>query len=367
MTTVNKNHPKKRIFYLDALRALAIISVILFHVYMQCNHLVIDQFAVIPSLDWFACDFLGSCFRIGVDIFLMLSGALSLGRNWEIKPFLSKRLPRITMPFLFWGFSLSLVVIYLSTIYPNWYHTIDPYNITEFLKYLLKSFMSENSGFTQYWFFWMIMGTYLIMPIINRWLYNADLKEAEYFLVIWAITCTFTHTLGFDFPIQLTYFDGAIGMVVLGYYLRHTERKIFNNPYIAILLIIIGASTLMSASYLTSSASLMNYVDRYSILNAVLVTGVFCLFKTASKFNIDVRMYSENGIFKRSVVSIAKYSYGIYLIHRVVMNFIYFNMKHEVTFIPLMIILFVGSILISWLVLSVLNRVPYLNQVIGAK
>ena len=30
----------------------------------------------------------------------MLSGALSLGRQWNIKSFLSKRLPRIVYPFL---------------------------------------------------------------------------------------------------------------------------------------------------------------------------------------------------------------------------------------------------------------------------
>lgn len=33
----------------------------------------------------------------------MLSGALSLGRGWKIKDFLKKRLPRIAIPFTFWG------------------------------------------------------------------------------------------------------------------------------------------------------------------------------------------------------------------------------------------------------------------------
>ena len=84
----------------------------------------------------------------------------------------------------------------------------------------------------------MILGTYLIMPILNKWLLNADLKEAEYFLVIWAVTCIFWYTFHINLPINLNYFTGAIGAVVLGYYLRHTKRKMFNKVSYSIIFII---------------------------------------------------------------------------------------------------------------------------------
>ncbi|ADC48035.1 hypothetical protein mru_2185 [Methanobrevibacter ruminantium M1] len=81
------------------------------------NWVVIPEYSLIPSLNWFITDFLGTCCRCGVDIFLMLSGALSLGRDWDIKSFLGKRIPRITYPYLFWAtllISIMLVAVYFN-------------------------------------------------------------------------------------------------------------------------------------------------------------------------------------------------------------------------------------------------------------
>lgn len=50
-------------------------------------------------------------FRFGVPLFLMLAGALSLGKNWTIKSFLKKRIPRIVPPFLFWGIILTTLTL----------------------------------------------------------------------------------------------------------------------------------------------------------------------------------------------------------------------------------------------------------------
>ena len=85
----------KRIFYLDALRAVAILTVIAVHVYAVTRVQVMADFATGPSLRWLFSQFTGNNLRIGVDLFLMLAGALSLGREWSIKEFLGKRIPRL--------------------------------------------------------------------------------------------------------------------------------------------------------------------------------------------------------------------------------------------------------------------------------
>ena len=77
----------KRIFYLDALRAVAILTVIAVHVYAVTRVQVMADFATGPSLRWLFSQFTGNNLRIGVDLFLMLAGALSLGREWSIKEF----------------------------------------------------------------------------------------------------------------------------------------------------------------------------------------------------------------------------------------------------------------------------------------
>ena len=87
-TTANTNQKKKRIVYLDYLRALAIITVILFHIFRRIGVVVYPEYALFPTFNWWMTDFLATCCRCGVDIFLMLSGALSLGRVWDIRTFL---------------------------------------------------------------------------------------------------------------------------------------------------------------------------------------------------------------------------------------------------------------------------------------
>ena len=74
MEVINSTRPKsKRIFYFDALRALAIISVIVFHVFTCTNGIASKEFVSAPTISWFINCFLGAN-KIGVDIFLMLSG-----------------------------------------------------------------------------------------------------------------------------------------------------------------------------------------------------------------------------------------------------------------------------------------------------
>ena len=87
-SNIDKNN--KHIFYFDALRALAILCVITIHVFMITkNNLFFSRYSI-HSIHFILLQLMGNPFGVGVDIFLMLSGALLLGRKWNIKDFLSK-------------------------------------------------------------------------------------------------------------------------------------------------------------------------------------------------------------------------------------------------------------------------------------
>lgn len=372
MSNLNVGKRKsKRIFYFDALRALAILSVIMFHVSKRLSTLIISTYTPTINLQWLFGDFFFAGMIIGVDLFLMLSGALSMGREWTIRSFLGKRIPRIVEPFLFWGFILGIVILLIQIYFPNVLHVIDVFNIQSLGNYFVGIYTSKTFGFGQYWFFWMILGTYLIMPIFNKWLLHSDLKEAEYFLVIWLATCFFTSTINHPLPIKLNYFTGPIGMVVLGYYLRHTKRKIFSNKWFPILLILIGLFCLIYGSFLNSSDHSLFKFDRYSIFNAIEVTGIFLLFRNFSGFTFNSEKLSMvGGVFRKGIFSIAKYSYGFYLIHQAIMDITIKVMQYNHSFIgygSLFLKLFLITLVISWALMAVLNRIPYVNRVIGAK
>lgn len=355
----------KRIFYLDALRAVAILTVVAVHVYAVTRIHVIADFATGPSLRWLVSQFTGNNLRIGVDLFLMLAGALSLGREWTIKEFLGKRIPRIVEPFIFWGLVTGAIAVIVS--YYFGYKFIYSFDISSILNFFYGVFMAKSPGFLPYWFFWMILGTYLIMPIFNKWLQHADLAEAEYFLVFWLITCLFDFTLNIKFPIKLSYFVSPIGLVVAGYYLRHTKREILNNPYFALALTFLSALLIMVIVTYFSTPDHIHTINRYSLPITLEVIGVFLLFKNFNKFGLNLSFIkNENSLFRRFVSLIAKYSYGIYLIQGFFLC-IYVKILPYHDIYSLMIILFILIVFSSMLTMHILNKVKYVNRFIGAK
>lgn len=355
----------KRIFYLDALRAVAILTVIAVHVYAVTRVHVIADMATGPSLRWLVSQFTGNNLRIGVDLFLMLAGALSLGRQWTIKEFLGKRIPRIVEPFVFWGLITGAIGVIASYYFA--YPFIHSFDANSILYYFYGVFMSTSPGFAPYWFFWMILGTYLIMPIFNKWLQHSDLKEAEYFLFFWLVTCLFDFTLNIDFPIKLSYFISPIGLVIAGYYLRHTKRKLLNNPYFALLLTILSAALIMVIVTYFSTSTHIHTINRYSLPITLEVIGVFLLFKNFNGFGVDLSFIkNENGLFRRFVSLVAKYSYGIYLIQGLFLC-LYVKILPYHDIYSLMIILFVLIVASSMLTMYLFSKIKHINKFIGAK
>lgn len=355
----------KRIFYFDALRTLAILSVIIVHVYAVTRIHVMADYGMIPSLRWIFSQIAGNCFRIGVPLFLMLAGALSLGRVWTIRDFLGKRIPRIVGPFVFWSLVTGAIAVIIS--YYFGFTFINSFDQNSILMFFKGVFMATSPGFSPYWFFWMILGTYLIMPIFNKWLLHSELVEAEYFLAFWLITCLFDFTLDAQFPIDLSYFTSPIGLSVAGYYLRHTERKILNNPYFALSMVIITVIATVIALIYLSSASEMYIFHRYSFPLAILVMSVFLLFKNFNRFNINLDFNEKvTKTVKGIIFTIAKYSYGIYLIQGLFLC-IYVKIIPYTGFYSNFIIVFLLIVLSSMITMYILDKVPYVNKVIGAK
>ena len=330
------------------MRALAIISVILVHVYDGgTRHLIVSEYGAVPSLNWFVCSFIINFFRIGVPLFLMLSGALSLGRDWTIRSFLSKRLPRIVYPFIFWLLFLSMMLVLINSF-------IHPLKIHGLYSRITVGALGKNNYFYQDWFFWMILGTYLIMPVFNKWIQHSEMKELEYFLCIWLITCLFDFTLKMPFPVKLIYFTSPIGLVVLGYYLRYTDSELFNKKYFAILLILFSIGPMRICSYHYSNLSYVYRFDRYAISMALNAAGVFLLFKN---FN-----FNPKGILRDFIRKVAQYSYGIYLIRIAVLSVTIELFEKTMPYNLWTISLVLITLFVPMGILYLFSHVPYLKN-----
>ena len=98
---------KERIFYYDFLRAFAIIAVLICHVDFFFGSLN-TPIKVIGQMTFHDIG------RIGVPIFLMISGALLLNRKYELGDFLKRRFARIIYPFIFWIILILAQILYLK-------------------------------------------------------------------------------------------------------------------------------------------------------------------------------------------------------------------------------------------------------------
>lgn len=85
---------KKRLEYIDLIKTLAILSIVILHIFQ-----VWDMGPQIRGIPIFV---LSEITRFAVPIFIMVSGALLLNKEIEIKSFLKKRVSRIIYPFLFY-------------------------------------------------------------------------------------------------------------------------------------------------------------------------------------------------------------------------------------------------------------------------
>lgn len=349
-----------RVFYFDALRTIAILCVVLLHVTGHLGELMNYNISTIFSYSGFFETFTNNFFRIGVDLFLMLSGALLLGKDYNFKDFLSRRLPRIVKPFIFWSVVFSSLLI-LGSYFSSSINFVENFGVFDILGVFFNTLICKAPGSATYWFFWMMLGVYLIMPILNKWIKNSDLVELEYFLIIWIITVILDYSILIDYPVKLTDFTTPIGLVVLGYYLRFTERTIFNNVKIALGLIVASSVLMFIYSYLVVDSAILFTFHRYSILPIIEVIGVFCLFKSSKYLN------NPNDVVRKLVTSCAVCSYGIYLIHSQIIMIFRKILHLSFNFTLEYIILFFAGFVLSWFIIYILFRIPILNEYIGVK
>lgn len=182
-------HGAETIGWVDFLRVLAVFLVVLAH---SCD-------AFTGSFDTDRTAFLsgvtiGSLTRPCVPLFVMMTGLLLLPRSADVSlsGFYRKRIGRIMVPLVFWSLALPLAFTgYFSTLgaaSANPMLTPADYTASTLLNRLWTWIFNFNFDTVPLWYLYMLIGLYLIMPMLASWLSRASRRDVRLLLILWGVS-----------------------------------------------------------------------------------------------------------------------------------------------------------------------------------
>ncbi len=343
---------KERNLAFDLLRIIAAFSVVMLHSAAQFWYdLPVDQ------KEWQIANAYDACFRFGVPIFVMISGALFLGRekNTGIGKLLKHNIIRLVIVYFLW-----------SSVYGLW----DCY-VFGIEKLGRKEILNEMlSGRYHLWFVPMIAALYLICPIMYELVHKISKKYLEYFVGLFLITEILrSSALPFIYDGQLRNIlnsfqppvvSGYVGYFVLGYYLyEYGLPKLILRASFCLCIPAMIFNIYMSQRFSVAAGSPMGEVyDCFCIGTFIIVialySGVGSLWKEKKPGK------ALTGIIKE----ISADTFGVYLMHLLILEVFQYNGIHTMSMnivwgIPAMAVLvFVSGCILA----AILRRIPFLGR-----
>ncbi len=255
---------------------------------------------------WWLANGLDAAARFCVPVFLMISGALLLGYQQEDGPFIRRRLKRIVVPLLFWT-----IIYLLHNALKNLQYVAD--NPKEFLVGAWNALL--NGVAYHLWYVYMLIGVCLFLPVLNAWVRQAPRRHIETFLLI-AFLFSLNSQPWFDplLPnIDGHYFWGYGSYFVLGYYLYKYPTVLQRRPWLPYVLYLLSVLITAYGTYHTSKSqgSFDGLFYEYRSPGVVLMS--------LSVFAIGLQF--RNLKLPRWVLAADAASYGIYLVHILVMEY----------------------------------------------
>jgi surface polysaccharide O-acyltransferase-like enzyme len=298
-------------FYADILRVVAIYAVIVLHNATTFA----GEFGQISLSNWmFAAGYYGLC-RFCVPMFVLLSGSLLLrpDKDVTVKELFTKRLPKLVIPLIAW-----------SVFYILFDHFFDKDIPTSGFLYTIKAFYSGPLVF-HFWFLYMMIGVYLAYPVINVFIRSASATQIQYFIAVWFVANSIIGTaeIAFEKPfgVELNYFTGYVGYFVLGYYLKtfpfsKKALRLFYALGIIAFIILTCSIIVMTEYHIPRTDDIME--SDFTPELPFAVAGLFLYLKNRT-FNFGIKP----NWWQTIVTSISTQSYGIYIVHVLIMQLLF--------------------------------------------
>jgi len=336
--------------WINNLRFISLLAVVILHTTSP----VLETYNHGPISTWLIGDFYNSLVRFAVPVFVMISGALLLHRDYELGDFLKRRLIRIVIPFLFW----SLIYVGYEFYIEDLNYTGIDWNTTRQILHLLKVGSSYHL-----WYVYMLIGLYLLIPIISKFVRNATQNEVLYFLIVWLVVMLLEqpYLSRFKPSVDLRYFEGFVGYLVLGHYLAFKPIAKKQTALWAILFFAcLGGCTL--GTYLL--------YQHYNGISTLLYEPVSppTLLMASSVFMLGRLWTPKVPTWVISFRDFAgKYNYGIYLSHALILSLLSEQDFNYTLFNPWISIPCVAIVCfcLSLLLVFLINKIPFGKYVSG--
>ena len=338
--------------WINNLKVISLFAVIVLHT----ASLLLMDFKKASINDWLIADFYNALVRFAVPVFVMISGALLLHREYKIGDFLKRRLTRVIWPFLFW----SLIYIGYS-----WYAEDITFTADIWANTLIVLKQLKNGAFYHLWYVYMLIGLYLFIPIISKFVRNASEKEILYFLTVWFLVMIFSQPYSSSFmpQIDVHYFVGYLGYLVLGHYLAYRELPQKNIKGWLILFFFLCLAGITAGTYLITVNNNDLSTMMYEPLGPFIVlfaAGIFLLAR------VTIFKIPQSLVKVRDLVG--GLSLGIYLCHALFLVLIdswwgiSYKLCSPIISIPLTALV---CFLLSFLLIFIISKIPVIGKYIA--
>ena len=335
-TAMTLNDTKREI-WIDWMRVTACFFVMLTHC-CEPFYLGGEGSLILTKSDAIWVSILNVLPRAAVAIFIIASSYLQFPLHYDTKEFFCRRAVRILFPFIFWTMVYALV----------WGEPVQNF------KDLLLNF---NYAAGHLWFVYMMVGIYLLMPILSPWAKTVTKQELLFYLAIWLFTTLIPLIRGWiggpapviygpsgipnpaKFPLWgeaswnsyglFYYFSGFIGYLLLGLYFRRFVGELSWKKTLAISLplFLIGYS-ICSIGFLSGvwqDSKGIFPIEGPVGLAAIwevpwLNDGLGVALMTIAWVLIFRKITTGGWFYEKVLLPISKASYGIYLCHMLLLG-----------------------------------------------
>lgn len=290
-----------------------------------------------------------------VPVFFMITGAtlIDYRERYDTKTFFKKRLLKVIIPLIIWS------IIYFII---NFFKGKFSINDLSF-KFVFEYFFLVKTN-PIFWFFVVIIGIYLAIPVISLIPQETRRKAFLYIIIITFVFNQFLPDLlyhlnlnyNYDLKFPLTY-SGWISFIFIGYYIDKYEI-VKKNRVIIYVLGIVGFLTMVVPTIFISyhKNESCSWFDEYYDAPCVLYSAsVFLFFK--SKINNNQIVTKIMPFFN----FVAPTTLGIYVLHIAIRDFLrYF---YTYSYFGMNLVLTLSILTICFIVVKIVQKIPGLRHI----